>query len=208
MTDDRAPLRYQDFIEEVRGYGTLLTDQCADRIESLAALLRAATVERTQIDHRIVAQVDALTAERDDYADQISKLLPAINREAAKQRSRAEAAEAERDALIRDRDRWAAEAQVNTSPIVAGLTAENERRRQRIQNQTDQINALERSRRRLESLMAGADRRVEVVEEENAWLKAVLEDIADGCGETELAEIGRYAPAIARAAINHGKEDI
>jgi len=40
-----------------------------------------------------------------------------------------EALTAERDALIRDRDRWAAEAQVNTSPIVAGLTADNARLR-------------------------------------------------------------------------------
>jgi hypothetical protein len=46
--------------------------------------------------------------------------------------ARAEAAEgkldavtAERDALIRDRNRWAEEAQVNTSPIIAGLIAEN-----------------------------------------------------------------------------------
>jgi len=167
MTDDRATLNYQDFIE----------DQYADLIESLTVLLKAATDERTQFDRRIeelVAQVDALTAER--------------------------------DALIRDRDRWAAEAQVNTSPIVAGLTAENERRRQRIQNQTDQINALERSRRRLESLMAGADRRVAVVEAENTRLREALEDIADGMGEMSHAEIGRYAPAIARAAINSGKE--
>jgi hypothetical protein len=101
-----------------------------------------------------------------------------------------------RDELIealnaeRDRDRWAAEAQ---------------RLRQRIQNQTDQINGLERSRRRLESLMAGADRRVAVVEEENARLREALEDIADGCGETDLADIGRYAPVVARAALT-GKE--
>jgi hypothetical protein len=32
---------------------------------------------------------------------------------------------AERAVLIRDRDRWAEEAQVNTSPIVAGLMADN-----------------------------------------------------------------------------------
>ncbi len=36
---------------------------------------------------------------------------------------------AERDALIRDRDRWAEEAQASTSPIVAGLTADNARLR-------------------------------------------------------------------------------
>jgi hypothetical protein len=42
---------------------------------------------------------------------------------------RIEALTAERDALIRDRDRWVAEAQVNTSPIVAGLTADNARLR-------------------------------------------------------------------------------
>ena len=99
---------------------------------------------------------------------------------------------AERDVLIRDRDRWA---------------EDNARLRQRIQNQTDQINGLERSRRRLESLMAGADRRVAVVEAENTRLRTALEDIADGMGEMSHAEIGRYAPAIARAALNTGKED-
>jgi chromosome segregation ATPase len=176
MTDDRATLNYQDFIEEAWEYKIRATDQFVDFTETLTTLLIAATDAQTQFDRRIeelVAQVDALTAER--------------------------------DALIRDR--WAAEAQVNTSPIVAGLTAENERRRQRIQNQTDQINALERSRRRLESLMAGADRRVAVVEAENTRLREALEDIADGMGEMSHAEIGRYAPAIARAALNTGKED-
>jgi chromosome segregation ATPase len=147
MTDDRATLNYQDFIEEAWEYKIRATDQFVDFTETLTTLLKAATDAQTQFDRRIeelVAQVDALTAER--------------------------------DALIRDRDRWAAEAQVNTSPIVAGLTAENERRRQRIQNQTDQINALERSRRRLESLMAGADRRVAVVEAENTRLREAVVD--------------------------------
>jgi hypothetical protein len=69
MTDDRATLNYQDFIEDVRSYGMRVTDQCADLIESLTALLKAATDARTQFDHRIeelVAQVEALTAEREE----------------------------------------------------------------------------------------------------------------------------------------------
>jgi hypothetical protein len=41
------------------------------------------------------ADYEALTAERDDYADQISNLLPAVNREAVEQRKRAETAEAD-----------------------------------------------------------------------------------------------------------------
>jgi hypothetical protein len=145
-----------------------------------------------------------------------------------------EALNAERDVLIRDRDRWAEEAQVNTSPIVVRLTADNARLRQRIQNQTDQINGLERSRRRLESLMAGADRRVEVVEAESARLRDALEtclttmeraDFADGwcccgddmlkhsspvhCGHTPV-DMGEYNASLAiknaRAALNAGKE--
>ncbi len=114
---------------------------------------------------------------------------------------------AERDMLIRDRDRWAAEAQVNTSPIVAGLTADNTRLRQRIQNQTDQINGLERSRRRLESLMAGADRRVEVVEAENTRLRALLSDLLQVQDGVPMmgAEATRRSEA-ARAALNAGKE--
>jgi predicted RNase H-like nuclease (RuvC/YqgF family) len=32
-------------------------------------------------------------------------------------------------------------------------------------------------------------------------LRAALEDIADGLGESELAEVGRYAKCIARAAL-------
>ncbi len=40
------------------------------------------------------ARIEALTAERDDFADQISELLPSVNREAVEQRQRADAAEA------------------------------------------------------------------------------------------------------------------
>jgi chromosome segregation ATPase len=200
MTDDRATLNYQEFIEYLRSCGSRPLDQCADRIEALMTLLMAATGKRTQIDHRIVAQVEALTAERDAAKQSELNELAALKAEVAsltaecdglrKKRKRlAEivtgleksrrklhslsngahrrvvAVEAERDALIRDRDRWAAEAQVNTSPIVAGLTADNER------------------------------------------LREALEDIADGMGEMSHAEIGRYAPAIARAALNPGKAD-
>ncbi len=46
---------------------------------------------------------------------------------------------AERDALIHDRDRWAAEAQVNTSPIVAGLTADNARLRAELTKAADSL---------------------------------------------------------------------
>ena len=119
---------------------------------------------------------------------------------------RIEALTAERDALIRDRDRWVAEAQASTSPIVAGLTADNARLRQRIQNQTDQINGLERSRRRLESLMAGADRRVEAVEAEGARLRALLSDLLQVQDGVPMmgAEATRRSEA-ARAALT-GKE--
>ncbi len=47
--------------------------------------------------------------------------------------------------------------------------------------------------------------KTEAAEVDKARLWAALEDIADGCGETELVEIGRYAPVVARAAIT-GKE--
>lgn len=39
--------------------------------------------------------IEALEAERDDYASQIAELLPAVNREAVEQRARADALEAE-----------------------------------------------------------------------------------------------------------------
>ena len=45
-----------------------------------------------------------------------------------------------------------------------------------------------------------ADPRVEKLVE-------ALRDIADGMGETDLNEIGRYAPVIARAAIAKAGED-
>ena len=50
-----------------------------------------------------------------------------------------EALNAERDALIRDRDRWAEEAQVNTSPTVAGLTADNARLRAELTKAADSL---------------------------------------------------------------------
>ena len=40
---------------------------------------------------------------------------------------------------------------------------------------------------------------------ENEKLRAALEDIADGLGETDLIEVGRYAKHIARAALE-GKQ--
>jgi hypothetical protein len=63
------------------------------------------------------------------------------------------------------------------------LTAGSARLRQRIQNQTDQINGLERSRRGLESLMAGADRRVELVEADSARLREVLAPVMEAAAK-------------------------
>lgn len=40
-------------------------------------------------------RIEALEAERNDYASQIAELLPAVNREAVEQRARADALEAE-----------------------------------------------------------------------------------------------------------------
>ncbi len=45
---------------------------------------------------------------------------------------------AERDALIRDRDRWAEEAQASTSPTVAALTADNARLRAELTKQASE----------------------------------------------------------------------
>jgi hypothetical protein len=93
--------------------------------------------------------------------------------------------------------------------------AGNARLRQRIQNQTDQINGLERSRRRLESLMAGADRRVAVAEADNARLRAELTNAADSLdwADAHLEDAGvvsanvRYGARDALALIdNPGKE--
>jgi chromosome segregation ATPase len=96
---------------------------------------------------------------------------------------------------------------------IEALTAENERRRQRIQNQTDQINALERSRRRLESLMAGADRRVAVVEAENTRLReAVVDAYIAGAMDVHNKWQADRAPDFSEAArdyaaaLNPGKE--
>lgn len=57
-------------------------------------------LERGQKHDDAVVLVDhadflAVLAERDDYADQLEALVPALNREAVEQRARAEAAEAE-----------------------------------------------------------------------------------------------------------------
>jgi len=42
---------------------------------------------------------------------------------------------------------------------------------------------------------------------EIARLRAALEDIADGMGETDLAQIGRFAPAVARSALGQAPHD-
>jgi hypothetical protein len=52
---------------------------------------------------------------------------------------RIEALIAERDVLIQDRDRWAEEAQASTSPIVAGLTADNARLRAELTKAADSL---------------------------------------------------------------------
>jgi chromosome segregation ATPase len=86
------------------------------------------------------------------------------------------------------------------------LTADNARLRQKIQNQTDQINGLERSRRRLESLMAGADRRVAAVEAERdqAWKMAAEADTRLGqtLGNTlqDKADNARLRAELTKAA--------
>lgn len=59
----------------------------ADRIEAL-------TKERDALVPALLDALEAALAERDDFADQIANLLPAVNREAVEQRQRAEAAEA------------------------------------------------------------------------------------------------------------------
>jgi hypothetical protein len=46
-------------------------------------------------------RIEALTVERDDFADQIANFLPAVNREAVEQRARAEAAEAKLAKAVR-----------------------------------------------------------------------------------------------------------
>lgn len=38
-------------------------------------------------------------------------------------------------------------------------------------------------------------------------LRVVLADIADGMGETDSKDIGIFAPEVARAALEHGRED-
>jgi hypothetical protein len=49
--------------------------------------------------------------------------------------------------------------------------------------------------------------KTEAAKVDKARLRTALEYIADGMGEMSHAEIGRYAPAIARAALNPGKAD-
>ena len=64
--------------------------------EELIARLRELDtwVETADIPDLAADRIEALTAERDDFADQISELLPSVNREAVEQRQRADAAEA------------------------------------------------------------------------------------------------------------------
>jgi hypothetical protein len=74
-----------------------LCAQAADRIEALTAQLAEDADARTQIDHRLeelVGQVDALTAERDDYK-RLAGLADTLARECRIHESRAEAAEAD-----------------------------------------------------------------------------------------------------------------
>lgn len=56
-----------------------------------------------------------------------AEIIEALTARAEAAEGKLDAVTAERDALIRDRNRWAEEAQVNTSPIIAGLIAENAR---------------------------------------------------------------------------------
>jgi hypothetical protein len=73
----------------------------ADRIKALTAQLAEDADVRTQIDHRIeelVAQVDALTAERDDYR-RLAGIADTLARECRIHEYRAEAAEADNAAI-------------------------------------------------------------------------------------------------------------
>lgn len=50
--------------------------------------------------------------------------------------------------------------------------------------------------------------RAEAAEADAERLAEALEDIADGMGETDQSEIGRFAPAVARAALAAHNERI
>ena len=114
-------------------------------------------------------RIEALQSEVESFRTAAAVAGPALQ----KALREIEALIAERDALAQKRNDAERVAGVLTLENEA-LQADNARRRERIQNQTDQINGLERSRRRLESLMAGADRRVELVEADNARLREVI----------------------------------
>ena len=86
MTDDLA--RIAEVLEDNASRATNAVQR--QIMTSNAALVRDAK-----------ARIEALTAERDDFADQIRKMLPALNREAVDQRSRAEKAEAD-NARLKD----------------------------------------------------------------------------------------------------------
>ena len=78
-------------------------------------------------------ELTTLTAERDALKEELRAVKEAyddIEQYARRHCAEVESLTAERDALIRDRDRWAAEAQVSTSPTVAGLMADNARLRE------------------------------------------------------------------------------
>jgi hypothetical protein len=241
----------QDFWEDLCG-------EAKDHIEALTAQLAEDADVRTQIDHRIeelVAQVDALTAERDHQRQNKDQAYEERNRLAALLASMFPSGTKRTDIPGWDAEwhgavyidfpwgqaswhyhdsqahlfahlppyegewdghtteaKYAAIQRAATSADLRAAEADNAQLRKKVQNQTDQINGLERSRRRLESLMAGADRRVELVEAENARLRGVVDkcesiskDAIAMCDEGHPVSAKNTAMAIIRA-INPGRE--
>ncbi len=83
MTDAELIARLRDWPYQ----GETMANAAADRIEAL-------TKEWDALVPALLDALEAARAERDDFADQIANLLPAVNREAVEQRQRAEVAEA------------------------------------------------------------------------------------------------------------------
>lgn len=94
-------IRYDDALAAIAKLGA--GDDMVERLQKLADDMgKHATEEwdESELVNAAIAHIAALTAERDEYADQISALLPAVNREAVEQRARAEAAEAQIATMI------------------------------------------------------------------------------------------------------------
>jgi hypothetical protein len=112
-----------------------MTDDLVKRLRNPVAAMRP-----TITDGRLAAdRIEALTAERDKWMEAHRQACANWHAQCQHEMDKTGAAEAERDALIRDRDRWAAEAQVNTSPIMAGLMADNARLRAELTKAADSL---------------------------------------------------------------------